>query len=127
MTRHSKFRVSQDTEIPKLPVRASGGKARRQFLAGPLDLPTIQLIARKSHLTLAVWLAINHRWRLRGGKPFTLTHALIEQFGVKRSSKARAIGFLRCEGLIRVAPHQRGKGVTIEWVQETHRRSGGIE
>lgn len=90
-------------------VQAYDRRAKGRFLKGPIPLRPIALAARLPGQALAVYLAIHHRTALTRSDSVTLPKGLMEQFGVSRDSKARALYALESATLISV---ERRKGRT---------------
>jgi hypothetical protein len=99
----------------------SSQPSRRQFLAGPLDWPTFRFVLREGGVgAVGVWVALHHRLRLRKAAWVSLPNAELQQMGVSRGQKLRAIAFLQAEGLIRIEGH--GKGRTARYALTTRTR-----
>jgi DNA-binding MarR family transcriptional regulator len=75
-------------------------RAKDRFLKGPIPLQLIALAARLPGQALAVYLAIHHRAALTRSDSVTLPKSLIEQFGVSRDAKARALHALEEASLV---------------------------
>ena len=73
-----------------------------RFLKGPVSLVSLAVAARLPGKALAVYLATRHRCDLEDRSTVTLPAALLQQFGVGRDAKARALRALKDAGLGRV-------------------------
>lgn len=105
---------SRTPEI-EIPTAASRNRAMRmngRFLKGPIPMGALWAAARLPGQALAVYLAIRHQCDLTGKATVTLPIALLEQFGVDKDAKSRALRSLSVAGLIRV-DQQRGKSARI--------------
>jgi hypothetical protein len=96
---------------PKRPPRPQG---KAEFLKGPIPLAWLAVAARLPGKVLATALAI---WFDAGRKrraEVTLTHAILQRFGVNRKAAYRALEAMQKARLIAVARHPgRSPVVTI--------------
>jgi hypothetical protein len=106
-----------------VPVTAPATKdRRRKFLAGPLDWGEICLVTKLDGSALAVWLLIHLRKRLATDRWISLPNRLLVEMGISRFAKSRALRLLQQEGLIRVAPTERGKTTLVALAREDRAR-----
>ena len=73
-----------------------------QFLKGPVPLPWLQRAAKLPGRTLDLSIALWYRIGVEKTLTVTLTSALLKEFGVDASAKARALVQLEQAGLVRV-------------------------
>jgi hypothetical protein len=84
-------------------------RVQGRFLKGPIPLQPIARAARLPGQALAVYLAVHHRAALTRSDTVTLPKGLLEQFGVTRDAKARALHALETASLVAV---ERNSGKT---------------
>jgi hypothetical protein len=85
-----------------------------RFLRGPVPLSDIAAASRLPGQALGVYLAIHHRAAMTGSDLVTLPKGLLEQFGVSRDSKARALQALEGADLVAVErPKGRAARITL--------------
>ena len=73
-----------------------------RFLKGPIPLTALCAASRLPGQALAVFMAIHHRTALTGNSRVTLPKKLLEELGVSRDAKARALHALEAASLIAV-------------------------
>jgi hypothetical protein len=106
---HIPVREIQTTALSSHKRRVQG-----RFLKGPIPLPDIAEAAKLPGQALGVYLAIHHRAALTKSDSVTLPRGLLEQFGVSRDSKARALHALETALLITVKrPSGRTARITL--------------
>jgi hypothetical protein len=66
----------------------------RQFIFCE-DLPTLKKVSALPGKAGWVWLLVWHRSRVSGSKWVTLPQSLLDEWGIGRSSKSRALGLLQ--------------------------------
>ena len=94
---------------------------QRKFVTGPLDWGEICLAAKAGGAALAMWLLIHLRKRLAADSWISLPNRYVVELGVSRPSKSRALHALAREGLIRIAPSQRGQTTRVALVRDGQR------
>jgi hypothetical protein len=101
-------------EVQTDALRAHHRRCQGRFLKGPIPLHAIALAARLPGQALAVYLAIHHRSALTRSDSVTLPKALLDQFGVTRDAKARALYALEEASLATVErPSGRAARITL--------------
>jgi hypothetical protein len=88
-------------------------RATGRFLKGPIPLRDIAVAAKLPGQALAVYLAIHHRAALTRSNSVTLPKGLLEQSGVSRDAKARALHALQKASLVAVE-RTSGRSARIE-------------
>jgi hypothetical protein len=81
-------------------------RKERRFIA-PVPLPWFLAACRLPGKALAVALVIWHLAKLKGSDTVELSQSRLNEFGVKRQAKYRALAALESAGLIRVVRRQR--------------------
>jgi hypothetical protein len=84
------------------PVSRTRSHPTARFLKGPVSLVSLAVAARLPGKALAVYLVTRYRCDLEGGSTVTLPAALLQEFGVDRDAKARALRALEDVGLVQV-------------------------
>jgi len=81
-----------------------GSRARREgrFLKGPIPLFDIGAAARLPGKVLTIFLAVHHQTALTGKPAVTLPKSLLQDLGISKDAKARAVAALEAAGLIEV-------------------------
>lgn len=82
-----------------------------QFLKGPIPLADIARASRLPGQALGLFLAVHHRTALTGCSSVTLPAALLQQLGISRDAKARALHALEQASLVTV---ERASGRTAK-------------
>ena len=82
-------------------------RRRGNFLRGPYPWSQFCIASRLPGKALPVWMLLQHRMRLIHETEVTLPTGVLEEAGVNRNAKARALRDLERVGLIRVI---RGRG-----------------
>jgi len=88
------------------------------FVMGPIPLAWLGPAARLPGKALAVGLAIWYQRGLRKSETVMLTGPILNQFGVDRHAKYRALTALENAGLVRV-DRRMGKNPTVEILKTT--------
>jgi hypothetical protein len=89
-----------EIEIPTTASRNRAARMSGRFLKGPIAMPAISQASRLGGRALAVYLAIHHQTALTGKRTVTLPRALLNDLGVDKDAKARALRSLEAAGLI---------------------------
>ena len=87
-------------EIPTTASRSRAVRMHGRFLKGPIPMSELWAAARLPGQALAVYLAIRHQCDLTQNATVTLPRALLEQFGIDKDAKARALKYLAGAGLV---------------------------
>jgi len=90
---------------------ARNARIQGQFLKGPIPLADIARAARLPGQALGLFLAVHHRTALTGSSSVTLPAALLQQLGISRDAKARALHTLEQASLVTV---ERASGRTAK-------------
>ena len=110
------LQTSTDTDIPVREIETEATlRRRRRYVRGPLPLAEVCAAARLPGKALAVWLLAHHRMRITGKTMVTLPSSLLEEAGIDRNAKARALSNLERNGLVEVR-RQRGRTPLISLV-----------
>jgi DNA-binding MarR family transcriptional regulator len=99
----------REVEVGSAATRQARNRRTSRFLKGPIPWEQIATAAQLGGQCLAVYVAVHHRTALTGQMPTTLPRALLQQLGVSKDAKARALRQLERAGLIGV---RRAKGRT---------------
>jgi DNA-binding MarR family transcriptional regulator len=89
-------------EVETAALRQAQARRARRFLKGPIPMPDIATAARLPGQALAVFLAVYHRTALTREPGVRLPRALMQELGVTKDAKARALRLLEAAGLIHV-------------------------
>jgi len=109
-------------EVTTGALRGYEPRVQGRFLKGPIPLQPIARAARLPGQALAVYLAIHHRAALTRNATVTLPKGLLEQFGVSRDAKARALYALEQASLIAVERNS-GKIARVRLLQAANQGS----
>ncbi len=104
-----------DVAVREVETEALRAHQRRQigrFLKGPIPLDDIAAAARLPGAALAVFLAAHHRAALTRNVRVTLPRGLMEEFGISRDAKARALRHLASADLIQIE-YRKGRPVVV--------------
>jgi hypothetical protein len=101
-----------EIEIPTTASRNRAVRMKGRFLKGPISMPAISQASRLGGRALAVYLAIHHQTALTGKRIVTLPRTLLNDLGVDKDAKARAIHALEAAGLI-VTDRAKGMAVRV--------------
>lgn len=83
----------------------SNGRERRlrgRFLKGPIPFPQLSAAAKLPGQALSVYLATHHQTSVTGREWVVLPRSLMDQLGVSRDAKARALQQLESASLVQV-------------------------
>jgi hypothetical protein len=105
-----------EVEIPTQASRKRAVRMSGRFLKGPIGMSVISQASRLGGRVLAVYLAIHHQTALTGKRTVTLPRALLNDMGVDKDAKARALHALNAAGLI-VIDQARGRSARISLSQ----------
>ncbi len=87
--------------------RQKSVRLQERFLKGPIPIRLIGAAAKLPGQALSVYLAVHHQTALTRREWVTLPKGLLDQFGVSRDAKARALQALETADLVHVV---RAKG-----------------
>jgi hypothetical protein len=99
-------------EIDTETSRAHQQKMGRRFLRGPIPIIDLALATRLGGHGLALLILIHHRAAVTGNRSVTLPKNLLQEFGVSRDVKARALRDLQDASLI-VVERSRGRTARV--------------
>jgi DNA-binding MarR family transcriptional regulator len=102
-------------EVETEALRAAHRRRTNRFLKGPILLAEIAAAARLPGQALAVLLAVYHRAAISRDSRVRLPRGLMQEFGVTKDAKARALRQLEAAGLIRVE-RRTGRAAVVELV-----------
>ena len=102
----------REVEIETSVIRRARHRAGSRFLKGPIPWENIAVAAKLGGQGLAVYLAVHHRIALTRQPTTTLPRALMQQLGVSKDAKARALRQLAMAGLIFVE-RVRGRSTLV--------------
>jgi hypothetical protein len=103
--------------LPTTEVDTEATRHRRdQYVRGPFRLTEFCTASRLPGKALAVWLLLHHRVRVTGDSEVALPSGLLEQAGIDRNAKQRALRDLERVGLIRVR-RERGRTARVSIVR----------
>lgn len=98
----SKAAGVSEVEVETAALRAAKARHAGRFLKGPIPLSDIAKASRLPGRALAVLLAVHHRQALTRNPVVTLPKRLLDELGVTKDAKARALRALEVAGLVRV-------------------------
>lgn len=102
----------QEVEVETAVLREAKQRRATRFLKGPIPMQLIAAANRLPGCALAVMLAIHHQTTLTS-KPFVgLPAKLMDELGISRHAKARALRVLELAGLVRV-DRQLGRAAQV--------------
>jgi DNA-binding MarR family transcriptional regulator len=104
--------IIAEVEITTTASRDRALRMSGRFLKGPIAMPAISQASRLGGRALAVYLAIHHQTALTKKHTVTLPRALLNDLGVDKDAKARALKSLEATGLICTECH-RGRSVRV--------------
>ena len=77
-----------------------------RFVKGPIPLDSLMVVNRLPGKAWLMLLLIYHRTAMSSDRWVTLSRNLLEEFGVNREAKRRALRQLEAAGLIRTEQHR---------------------
>lgn len=90
----------QVKEVATTATAAHSARLQYRFLKGPIPLRDITTASRLGGSALALFLAVHHRCALTRRSTVTLPKQLLQEFGMSRDTKSRALRSLEAAGLI---------------------------
>jgi hypothetical protein len=102
----------REVEIETSAIRQARHRGGSRFLKGPIPWENIAVAAKLGGQGLAVYLAVHHRIALTRQPTTTLPRALLQQLGVSKDVKARALRQLELAGVIFVE-RVRGRSTRV--------------
>ena len=102
----------REVEIETSAIRQARHRGGSRFLKGPIPWENITVAAKLGGQGLAVYLAVHHRISLTQQPTTTLPRALLQQLGVSKDVKSRALRKLELVGVIRVE-RVRGRSTRV--------------
>lgn len=117
-----------DTNVREREVETSltrGNSVRQQgrFLRGPIPMRHIAKAAKLPGQCLSVYLAVHHRTALTRQRWVTLPRGLMDQLGVSRDAKSRALRELQGASLIRL-DSSKGRSARISLTLDEYDNPG---
>ena len=110
-----------EVEVETAALRSARVRTSGRFLKGPIPLDNIAVASRLPGQALAVFLAIHHRVALTRNAVVTLPKRLLNEFGVTKDVKARALHALEKADLVRVE-RRSGRAPTITIISKGDKR-----
>jgi hypothetical protein len=102
----------REVEIETSAIRQARHRGGSRFLKGPIPWENVAVAANLSGQCLAVYLAVHHRIALTRQPTTTLPRALMQQLGVGKDAKGRALRQLELAGVIFVE-RVRGRSTRV--------------
>ena len=110
------MRDVSETEIETVWAKKQRRNHVSRFLKGPIPLTALQSAALMPGKTLALYLAIRHRADLTSTSTVSLPTRYLNDWGIDKDSKRRAIAALAQTGLIRIVDRRPGHAVRVALV-----------
>lgn len=105
----------EDTPVREIATAATAAHAARlrfRFLKGPIPLRDIATASRLGGSALGVLVAVHHQCALTRQRTVTLPKRLLQEFGISRDTKSRALQSLETAGLL-VSHRAKGKSTRV--------------
>jgi hypothetical protein len=102
--------------VRKLSRTSSAKKGRHVFIGGPFPWAQYRLAASLPGAALVLWQLIHHQSRMRKAEEVTLPRWMLDDIGIGRETKRRALQALERVGLIRIRQSGEGRSVRLSLI-----------